>query len=184
MDMIAFAALSRFIRPDERIVWTGRPDPWAFASAQAGGLAAVGAAFLIGLLAAAVIAIDAAANNRLMVDLWFCVGFGLAGAVLSVTLLLAPWRAYHRAMRTVYGLTTERALILTTGPSRSLQALPHSAIRAVLTRRTGRDTVDLTFCPQANPGEGAAPAVGFRAIRDVEAAERLARRLKFIERAG
>ncbi|MEI8144663.1 MAG: hypothetical protein WCH83_04300 [Alphaproteobacteria bacterium] len=175
MDMIAFAALSRHIRPDERLLWCGRPDPLAFAASRAGLVGVIGAAIVVATLVAEVVGCNLAARQITTISPWLVIALGLPTLILGAGLLIEPVRAYRNARATVYGLTSRRAIVLQTRPRKSLRTIQRNAIQAIMCRPASRDTADVTFSHRAG-GFGVAQAGvdGFHAIKDASLVEKLA----------
>lgn len=174
MDMIAFAALSRHIMPGERLLWAGRPEPVAYARSRGGSLAWVGVSLLVAGIVIEGFGLEVALTRAVALDPILVALTGLPFLAIGLLLAAEPWRAYRRAKVTVYGLTSERAIILQLKPERHIRTLPRSAIRAILRRHTSGDTVDITFYARAKAAGTEPPVDGFHAIRDGAMVEKLA----------
>lgn len=98
--------LQSLLKPGERVVWTGRPAPGAFAChawlATAWGVVWV-AIFLVAIWFSL---------NDLKADALFAVPFFALCAAAAVWLAASPLRNALRASRTYYAVTTHRVLIM------------------------------------------------------------------------
>ena len=101
------------IDPDEKVIWSGRPDPWGYVLRK-GGLPFVFGIFYFGAALYWYVAFTAQGRtpNRLDVPLLL---FGVSFAVLGVSLMLLPIWHHLRGSQTTYTLTNRRVIIAVSG---------------------------------------------------------------------
>ncbi len=111
--------------------------------------------------------------------------FGVPFVLIGLAMLTAPLWVYLKAGRTVYAVSSRRALIIISGRSRSVQSFCPQDMEGI--RRTERadGSGDIYFAQQAGPYRGrpdlnydtdyAVIKVGFTGIPDVRAVERILR---------
>ena len=167
------------LQPEERLLWSGRPDPRRVALQTL-------PVFILGLpwIAIALYWTAAALGFR-MPDfagenlLGFWPVFGFLFILMGLVLAALPFLAYRRANRTVYAITDRRCLIITAGDRTYIEAFGEEDIGSVkrIERRNG--TGDLVFTASAS---GAAKDVSrvrkavFYGIPEIRQAEETARR--------
>jgi hypothetical protein len=158
--------LRRSLEGDERILWTGRPEPAALVRVErkwrAGGLALV----LIALWIA-----------------WRTEALPLAAlvAAFGVNALTLPWRAARAAPGILYAVTDKRVLIIDPARLQPVQPYPFTALKLQLRQAAGTETGDLLlrrrdFFPAAIEGVARQRRPVFHAIRDPVAVAELIRR--------
>jgi hypothetical protein len=105
-DGAASECLQSLLKPGERVVWTGRPSPGAFARHD-WPMASWGAVWIAIFLVAAWFNLDDPKAEAL-----FAVPFFSFCAAVAGWLAAAPLRNAVRAGRTYYAVTTDRVLIM------------------------------------------------------------------------
>ncbi len=167
------------LQPEERLLWSGRPDPRRFALQTL-------PIFILGVpwIAFAIYWIASALGFR-MPDfsgenpLGFWPLFGLVFILMGLVLMALPGLAYRRANRTVYAITDRRCLIITAGDRTYVDAYGEEDIGSIRRIERRHGTGDLVFTASAS---GAAKDVSrirkavFYGIRGVSQAEETARR--------
>lgn len=167
------------LRTEERLLWSGRPDPRRVALQTL-------PLFILGIpwIALALYWTAASFGFRMpdftpqnLIGFWPL--FGLLFSIMGLVLMALPVLAYRRAERTVYAITDRRCLIITTGGIHYVDAYGEEDIGSIkrIDRRNG--TGDLVFSASA---AGAAKDASrlrkavFYGIPGVRQAEETARR--------
>lgn len=139
------AALRAQLASDERLAWAASPEPAAFARKSRG----VGKRDAVAILGGGYATI-AAVVMALRTGHWLWLSVPLSLVACGVAwFLTARWiqvRARKSRAGTAYALTTRRALILETHPSRAVQALPLEEITDVRLQNERGAFADLWLC--------------------------------------
>lgn len=184
--MLTDTRMRSLVQPEleagEQLLWVGSPAPMRMARASLGR-------FCMGIVWSAI-------TGHFMVNwyshkpdvsgpggLWghhgiasslFFVPFILGGAHE----LLSPLLAYLTATRTVYAITSKRALIITRGRTRKVRSYPERDIRSIQRDERQNGTGDVTFArtrTKDSDGNDVVEDVKFVGIPDVRLVERVLR---------
>ena len=167
------------LRTEERLLWSGRPDPRRVAALTL-------PVFILGVpWIVLVLYWTAAAFGFRLPEftgdslLGFWPLFGLLFVLIGLSLLALPVLAYRRANRTVYAITDRRCLIITAGNRNYVDTYEEEDIGTIKCNARRNGSGDLVFTASA---AGAAKDVSrirkavFYGIAGVRQAEETARR--------
>jgi len=161
--------------PGERLIWSGQPEPRAYAWKK-GWLS-----FLFGIpfFAFAVFWTTMASSFGGEGVAGFFWLWGIPFLLVGLAMLLSPFWYYARAGRTSYVLTNRRAVIATSGPFPVRTSVPLEHVSFIEVESRADKSGNLLFrevMRMAGYGHNMGPTKdGFIAIRDVENVERLFR---------
>jgi hypothetical protein len=172
--------------PGERLIWSGQPEPRAYAVKR--GLLQ----FLFGIpfFAFAVFWTTTASSvgrNGITAFIWL---WGVPFLLAGVAMLLSPFWYYTRARRTRYALTDRRAVMATAGAFPVRTSVPLEHVPFIDVELKADKSGHLLFREVTRPAANGTWRTkdGFIAVRDVENLERLFRdaiaRLKSPQRRG
>jgi hypothetical protein len=168
------------LNSQEQIVWVEQPIPWLVARSALpillfGTPFTVFAVFWIGMAA---FGVGQAANAGPM---WVFPLFGLPFVLIGLAMFSAPYWALRSAKRTVYVVTTQRAILLRGGWfSISVRSFEPAALTILNRKQRPDGSGDLIFTQDWRPGNNGHSTwknVGFVAVRDVKHVEDLIRTL-------
>jgi hypothetical protein len=180
------------VEPNERLLWTGSPDP---ARRAAGGIPAMlfGIPFTLFALFWTAMAggfsfmfagvAGQSGGPGFATPFMFFPLFGLIFVVVGFGLLLSPLWAYLKAQRTIYAITDRRAIVLEENAfgSRSIRSFGPNEIVLMERRENANGIGDLVFSRerystyQNGRSRSHIRENGFFAIPDVRSVERILR---------
>jgi hypothetical protein len=173
------------LQPGEKLLWSGRPNPkrmaWQLPNIIAVVFAIPFTLFAIFWMCLALLPMAAffsAAEPSQMEGAAFSLCFPLFGLpflLVGLVMLTAPYWAYRRALKMVYGLTDRRALILTTGKSISVKSYSDEDIDNIERTEQADGSGDLIFAREEYRRRGRRHTrnIAFIGIPNVRAVERL-----------
>jgi hypothetical protein len=169
------------LNSQEQIIWVEQPDSWRLARATLPVLlfAIPWTAFALFWTSMAAVGVGQGAGMGPL--RWAFPLFGVPFIVIGLGMLSSPYWAFRSAKRSVYILTTQRAILLHGGWfSINVRSFEPAALTS-LDRKQRRDgSGDLIFTHDWRPhnnGHAAGNNVGFVAVRDVKHVEDLVRTL-------
>ena len=161
---------SRLLDSGERLIWSGKPNPFRYAIKKGT------TTFLFGLFffGFAIFWTYGAANQSGM----FFASFGIPFLVVGLGLVLSPAWHYFRGERAMYALTDHRAVIDISDMFPKRVSVPLKQIKFVELKRSGTGFGDVLFREiVSSGGEGTSiTRDGFFAIADVDSVDQLLRR--------
>jgi hypothetical protein len=164
----------------EQVVWVQQPVPWLIARGTL-PILLVGipfTAFALVWMGLAIFGVGQAANAGPM---WFFPFFGLPFVFVGLGMFSAPYWALRSAKRTVYVLTTQRAMLLKGGwNSINVRSFEPAALTSLNRKQRPDGSGDLIFAQEWRPGNhghSTSRNVGFLGVRDVKHVEDLVRTL-------
>lgn len=171
---------------DERVIWTGRPSPAATTRRSRRRLFA--AAWTLALFWALVLAIPIVSRqshegNRAGSDaasaIWIAGVLGVPLLAATIFVLTEPRRERRRAARTLFAVTTDRAMLLHSRKDggRVVRSFRPDLLRELDRREAADGSGDLLFSPKG-PGRADLSLIhmdGFVGVEDVKSVERAIR---------
>ena len=176
-DMIAQQELDS----GERLLWAGSGSPGRLAT-KGIPAALIGVPFtafaVFWMWMAAGARVPDIRGGRAQDYFWL---WGVPFVIVGLGMLLTPVRMYVRALNTVYAVTDRRALIITTGRSRTVKSYGPAEAARVDRREHGDGTGDLTFASEESEQQRRRSNLplqlnmpnGFFGIRDARTVEQL-----------
>jgi hypothetical protein len=174
------ASVESELTSQEQVVWVEQPIPWLVARSTLPILlfGIPFTAFALFWIGMAAFGINQAGNAG---PLWIFPLFGLPFILVGLAMFSAPYWALRSARRTVYVLTTQRAILLRGGWfSINVRSFEPTALTDLDRRQRPNGSGDLIFTRDwrpSNNGHSTGRNVGFLAVRDVKHVEDLVRTL-------
>lgn len=162
------------LEPDERLIWSARPNPLRYAWTKGWATGAFGLAWTTGT--------SIAFYHAIQRD-WIAVLFALIFVGAGVVMMLSPFWQLWNAVRTRYIVTNKRAVVETSLPFGRRLSVMLNRVQFTDLRPSSGGYGDIYFKETAVPG-GEGPSLnreGFIAIADAAEVERTLRRA--LERA-
>ena len=176
------------IEPNERLLWTGRPDPSKRAAtgipAMIFGIPFTLFALFWTTMASGAIFATRNSGHGTPAPLYLFPLFGLPFILVGFGLLLSPLWAYLKAQRTMYAVTDRRAITWeenTFGGKRTVRSFGPNEIALMERRENANGVGDLVFSRERNysyqngRNRNTVRENGFFAIPDVRTVERILR---------
>jgi hypothetical protein len=170
MDFESQQTAQAQLEPGERLLWHGKPDP------RRGLLAMIPIVLFAIPWTGFAVFWTAAASGLLFEDSrpgWISLFalFGVPFILVGLGMLTSPYWSYKKAQRTVYALTSRRAMIITGRSTKKVESYTGNDIGIVARTERPNGTGDVLFA--TIEGKKSSQKVGFIGIPDVRRVERL-----------
>jgi hypothetical protein len=175
------ACVEAELNPQEQIVWVEQPIPWLIVRSTL-PILLIGipfTAFALFWIGMATFGVNQAQGAPAPLKAFPL--FGLPFVLVGLAMFSAPYWALRGAKRTVYVLTTQRAIILRGGwINMNVRSFDPAALTTLNRKQRPDGSGDLIFAQDFRPtrrGQSMMTNVGFMAVRDVKQVENLVRTL-------
>ncbi len=175
-------AVSRELAPDERVLWVGQPAarqallrslpillfgiPWTAFSL-----------FWMGAAGGFVFSDGPSVPSDAGWGRYAFAAFGLPFVAIGVGMLSSPYWIARTLKRTVYLITSRRAMIIVAKRSTNVRTFQREVLQRIERIERKNGTGDLIIVPVQNSGSSRLPAVGFLGITEPRRVEELLRQV-------